>query len=248
MDEKKINSEKPFSLDDFSASNVFNKSSSHLTSNNKLENVFADYFKKSTSLDYLVSFSKQTENYCIGLVDMVNSTKISAVLNSSQMSKYYQTFLNSMSQIITRFGGIVVKNIGDCLLYYFPQTTKQERKFGFVSCLECSLAMIELHETLCKELVKDGLPCLNYRVSVDYGPVLIMKSTTNSMLDMIGTPVNICAKINKSAPKNRTVIGGDLHELVKHFDEYNFKEIKGFSLGFKQSYPVYLVTRRHIYY
>ena len=60
--------------------------------------------KPSTS-DYLVEFSTNTTSYCVGLVDMVNSTKISATIGPAKVSRYYQIFLNSMSRILSRFGG-----------------------------------------------------------------------------------------------------------------------------------------------
>lgn len=195
--------------------------------------------------DYLVEFSGNTKNYCVGLVDMVNSTKMAATLGSKKISQYYQIFLNSMSKILGRFGGYVIKNVGDCLLYYFPESSKPHRKFGFLSCLECSLAMIEYHDDICKRLKEEGLPCIDYRISADYGTVVLMKSNNSSSIDMIGPPVNMCSKINHIASTNEIVIGGDLYSMVKHFDDYKFKEVEGFSLGFKCSYPVYSIKRKY---
>ncbi len=54
----------------------------------------------------------------------------------------------------------------------------------------------------------------------------------------------MCSDINQKASDNGVVIGGDLHERVKSFNEYKFKQIKDFSLGFKFSYPVYSVMRK----
>lgn len=194
--------------------------------------------------DYLVAFSGKTENYCVGMVDMVNSTKIASTLGSTKIAGYYQIFLNSMSKILSRFGGFVIKNVGDCLVYYFPESSKPNRKFGFMSCLECNLAMIEYHKEICEVLNQNNLPCVDYRVSSDYGNVVIMKSNDSTSLDMIGPPVNMCCKINSAATKNGIVIGGDLHTIVKHFEDYRFNEIKGFSLGYKHPYSVYSVERR----
>ena len=39
-------------------------------------NLFVDVAHKMNTTDYLVNFSDQTESYCVGMVDMVNSTKI----------------------------------------------------------------------------------------------------------------------------------------------------------------------------
>lgn len=194
--------------------------------------------------DYIVTFSDNSKNYCVGVVDMVNSTKMTSILGASRMAEYYKIFLNSMAKILGRYGGSVIKNIGDCLVYYFPESSKTHRKFGFISCLECSLEMIENHDNICNFLKKERLPNVDYRISLDYGSVVLMKSNNSPLIDMIGPPINMCSKINRTAESNGMVIGGDLFSIVKGYDDYKFKEIKGLSLGFKHSYPIYQVQRR----
>ncbi|MDH3677600.1 MAG: adenylate/guanylate cyclase domain-containing protein [Nitrosopumilus sp.] len=193
--------------------------------------------------DYMVAFSGLANSYCVGIVDMVESTKISSKMNEMEWCKYYEIFLNSMGRIIPRFGGVVIKNQGDGLLYYFPESSKSTIH-GLTRCLECSLKMIDEHDIICENSKKEGLPCLNYRVSSDYGRVVIMKTNNSLSSDLIGPPVNMCAKINHTAESNGAVIGGDLYCMVKQFDNYKFKELKGFSIGFKHSYPVYSLKRR----
>ncbi|HJJ22782.1 MAG TPA: adenylate/guanylate cyclase domain-containing protein [Nitrosopumilus sp.] len=191
---------------------------------------------------YSVTISDQQQNYCVGLVDMIGSTDIAAKLGHAQIGTYYEIFLNSMSKVLARFGGKIIKNIGDCLLFFFPESTHQNRKFGVMSCLECVLAMTEEHDEIKKKLRDAGLPSMNYRISVDYGNVFVMKSNYSS-IDLIGTPVNICAKINHLAPKNGIIIGGDLYELTKKISEYDFDKLKGISILKKKTYPTYSVRR-----
>ena len=198
---------------------------------------------KAGTADYMVAFSGLSKNYCVGIVDMVGSTKISAGMDEISWCKYYEIFLNSMAKILPRFGGFVIKSQGDSLLYYFPESAKGT-KYGFMSCLECTLTMLEEHDIICENLKREGLPCLDYRISADYGKVVIMKTNDSNSPDLIGPPVNMCAKINHAAETNGSVIGGDLYSMVKGFDDYKFKEIKGFSLGFKHPYPVYKLKRR----
>ena len=194
--------------------------------------------------NYLVDFSGESNNYCVGFVDIANSTQISATLKHEKMSKYYEIFLNSMANIVERFDGFVIKNIGDSLLYYFPESSKSSTRFGFLSCIECSLTMIDSRELINTKVKNEDLPPLNYRVSADYGKVTIIKSDNSSAIDIVGIPVNICSKINPSAPQNGAVIGSDLYQLVKDFDDYNYNQIKAYSVGLKQSYPIYSVQRK----
>ncbi len=194
---------------------------------------------------YVVNFLETSQSYCVGLVDIVNSTKISASLTQHKLSKYYEVFLNSMAQIVEKFGGFVIKNIGDSLLFYFPDSSKSSKSYDFKNCLECGLAMIEEHENINKILKKEKLPSLNYRISADYGEVSIMKTNGSSNIDVFGTPVNMCTKINHAAPKNSIVIGGDLYRTAKKLDSFSYRMINSYSLGMKFMYPVYYVSKKN---
>ena len=188
-------------------------------------------------------FSAKSVSYCIGLVDMASSTKIAAGLRV-KMSRYYQQFLNLMSKVVAEFDGKIIKNVGDCLLYYFPETTSSQDRAALTKSLECSLTMIDSHEFLRSQMKSEGLPPCDYRISMDYGFVMLMKSADSNTPDMIGPPLNMCAKINRCAEKNGIVIGGDLYQLAKHSEGFLFKELKAYPVGFKYSYPIYQVTRR----
>jgi class 3 adenylate cyclase len=194
--------------------------------------------------DYMVAFSGQTQSYCIGVVDMINSTKISAHLNSEKISTYYEIFLNSMSKTLSSFGGIVIKNIGDSLFYYFPESANKNN-FEFTGCLESCLAMIKNHKSICDKLESEKLPPVNYRISADYGSVILMTTNHSTLCDMIGPSVNICTKINRIASPNGVVIGGDLYHMTKNFKEYSFKEKGEMPIGLKQTYPVYTFSRKN---
>jgi two-component system, OmpR family, response regulator ChvI len=60
--------------------------------------------------------------------------------------------------------------------------------------------------------------------------------------------MNICAKINSMAEPNGIVIGGDLYQVIKSFsfiDKYQFRESRGYSIGFSQWYPVYTALSKN---
>jgi adenylate cyclase len=190
--------------------------------------------------DYLVAFSTRSQSYCVGYVDIVNSTKIAASLSPGRLSQYYETFLNSMSKIIGKFDGKVIKNIGDCLLYYFPNSLNGGEE-GLVNCINCGLAMANAQKAISEELFSKKLPQLRYRISSDFGTVILMNTSISSQIDLIGPSVNMCAKINRCAGNNEFVIGNDLQQVVKKLPAYHFGEVEGVDLGFKYPYPVYRV-------
>jgi len=92
------------------------------TSTNMVDSVISVVKSLPETPHYTVNFLETSQNYCVGLVDIVNSTNISASLTQHKLSKFYEIFLNSMAQTVEKFGGFVIKNIGDSLLFYFLDT------------------------------------------------------------------------------------------------------------------------------
>lgn len=200
--------------------------------------------KIRTAIHGEISFCGTHGSYCMGIVDMVNSTKITANMEISKMSEYYRIYLNAMAEIANEFGAVVVKNIGDSLLYYFPDTCDAEDKASIQNSLECSLAMVESYEEINILMTECGLPPVSYRVSSDYGRLTIAKSLFSTREDIFGPTVNTCAKINGIAMPNSTVLGGDLYQIARHLKGYEFHSLVGFSVGVRLDYPVYSFCRK----
>lgn len=210
-----------------------------------IPNPMTQYYGQTESIheksrEYEVEFSSSSKSYCIGFVDMVNSSKISSSLRDDQWSKYYGIFLNSLSKILKPHGGEVIKNVGDSLLYYFPTGTNTDT---ISSCIEAGLVLIEARDIINEALKRENLPPTCYRVSSDYGRVAVMRSNKSSSVDLIGPPVNLCVKINRKANKNQMVIGGDLFQIINNKKNYEFELVDEYSLGFRLAYPVYSVKR-----
>jgi len=194
-------------------------------------------------LEEVVSFSGTHQNYCVGIVDIVGSTEASAHLSKEKMTQYYGLFLNGMAMIAKDHGAQVVKSIGDCLLYYFPKTADYKPEH-FVCPLKCAISMIECKDIINAKMKEHGLPSVKYRVSLDFGTVMMANSVASVNDDIFGSTVNVCSKINHIAKPNGIVIGSDLYQIVKDFDEYVFVADKGFSLGMAIQYSVYRVIKK----
>lgn len=191
-------------------------------------------------LEDVVSFSGTHQNYCVGIVDMVGSTKASAHLSKEKMTQYYGLFLNGMAMIAKDHGAKVVKSLGDSLLYYFPKTADYKPEH-FVCPLKCAISMIECGDVINAKMKEHGLPSVKYRISMDFGTVMLAHSVASSNDDIFGSTVNICSKINRIATPNGIVIGNDMFQMVKNFDEFAFVADSGLSLGMAIQYPVYKV-------
>jgi len=192
--------------------------------------------------DVLLQFSDQSENYFVCFLDVIGSTKLTAKLTDLESSKFYSIFLNSMAIWISDYGGIVVKNIGDALLFYFPKTNTQGND-AIKNALECCLKLGEYNKQICKKMQEEGLPVFDYKISATYGSVRVAKMATSAIDDIFGSTVNKCAKINRFAPPNGLVIGEALYGIIKSFDSYNYKLVNGES-GTQEYGAVYQVTRK----
>lgn len=194
-------------------------------------------------LEEVVTFSGSHKNYCVGIVDIVGSTKVTANLSKEKMTKYYSIFLNGMAMIAKDHGALVVKSIGDSLLYYFPKTADYEVEH-FVCPLRSGMSMIECAEIINSKMNQHGLPSVKFRISMDFGTVMIAKSVSSTCDDIFGSTVNVCSKINRQAKPFGIVIGNDMYQIVKDIDEFKYVSVTDTSLGLLHQYPVYSVNKK----
>jgi class 3 adenylate cyclase len=192
--------------------------------------------------DILLKFSQHTQNDCVGVIDMKDSTKISAKLSDEDVTKLYEIFLNFMAKIVRNYNGEVVKNIGDALMFRFPNTDLND-DLVMKNILECCLNMIESRGELKKQLEVEKMPELNYKISISYGSVKVAQSSTSTTSDIFGPTVNRCFKINSLCPENSLIIDNNLHNVLKNFEEYNISQLSETEINKKYGYTIFQVKR-----
>jgi class 3 adenylate cyclase len=191
----------------------------------------------------LLKFSQHEETDCVGVIDMSDSTRISSKLSDDDVSKMYEIFLNFMAKIILKHKGEVVKNIGDALMFRFENIDSNDDA-ALKNVLECCLSMIESHDELKKELNAENIDALDYKISATYGSVKVAESTTSKLSDIFGPTVNRCFKINSFCPKNSLVVGSNMYEILKDFEEYEFSQFCSIEMKAKYDYSIYEVKRK----
>jgi two-component system response regulator ChvI len=203
-----------------------------------------------------ISFLDYSQNYCVCYIDMVDSTKVISNINTSEkIAEYYSIFLNSISMIIHKFAGEIIKNTGDGLVYYFPETSDYNNKSAFRNVIECGITMMAAFRFINIKMREMGLPDVSYRISSDYGKFSVAKSLTSLSYDLFGPTMNMCAKINSKATPNNMVIGNDLYQMLKSvfpyssssiLDNYYFKQVGEYTVdGLKYAYPVYSIISKY---
>ena len=223
------------------------------TTNDENNDVYLSVTNEDSLQDNQITFVNFSNNYCVCMIDIIDSTSNTYdILESKKIKQYYSVFLNTMTSIIIRHGGKVIKNAGDNLLYYFPGTMNESNYLDFQDVIECGLSMIDAKDQVDLLLNLNSLPPINYRISASYGKVELAIGANSHSVDIFGTPVNICSKINHLALSNQMIIHRDLYQVMKempYFDDYVFEEldhkksVNDYSENNRNEYTTYSVHR-----
>ena len=190
-----------------------------------------------------VRFSGVTIKSCVGFIDLVDSTtNIATMDNLESIRRYYSTFINSISKIVKSYGGKVLKNIGDCILFYFPKTSDINDTNSFQEAIECDFKILDERYKINDDLARKHLPPFNFRMSLDYGVLDLALVGDYSQTDLFGSTLNLCSKINSSSfsIQNEIIIGDRLYKVLKSSNivnnyyfinngEYKIKETNRYS-------------------
>ncbi len=176
-----------------------------------------------------IRFSGDSIKNCVCFIDLVDSTKNTITMDNLEHSRiYYSEFINSISKIVKSYNGKIIKNIGDCLLLYFPKTSDNKNEQAFREAIECGLKILDSRYAVNQELSKQYLPPFSYRITIDYGVLDLALVGDYSQIDLFGSTVNICSKINSSSLSipNQIIIGDNFYRILKSFstivNNYNF--------------------------
>jgi class 3 adenylate cyclase len=91
-----------------------------------------------------IRFSGDSIKSCVGFIDLVDSTKNIATMEGLEyIRNYYSTFINSISNLISSSNGKVIKNLGDCILFYFPKTSDINDANSFQKAIECDFKILD---------------------------------------------------------------------------------------------------------
>ena len=201
-----------------------------------------------------IRFSGDSIKSCVGFIDLVDSTKNTITMdNLEAIRKYYSTFINSVSEIIKNYNGKVIKNIGDCLLFYFPKTTDVNHVGVFIEAIECGFKILDERHSINQELSKQQLPPFNYRISIDYGVLDLALVGEYSQIDLFGTTINLCSKINTSSSSipNEIIIGDNFYRILKSFsgmlNNYDFINHINYQITENNRYSLYKIKRKNIF-
>lgn len=160
-----------------------------------------------------IIFSKFHSAFVVSMLDIVHSTEITMPLAGESVDDFYTIFLEETAIILRSHGATVIKNIGDGMLFYFPKTASVETE-AFAEVTVCAKALLAGREKINAKLAAEQLPQIDFRVSFSFGAVSAMISQDGTIIDLFGSVINTCTKMNKMASPNTCIAGEVLHEKL----------------------------------
>tara|TARA_B100001057_G_C22807028_1_gene933888 strand:- start:379 stop:1653 length:1275 start_codon:yes stop_codon:yes gene_type:complete len=210
---------------------------------NKLENIanrLAKYlspqvYKSIFDSEENIDTTHKRKNLTIFFSDIERFTDLSDTLEPEKLAKIINNYLSEMTTIAIDCGGTIDKFIGDAVMVFFGDPDSLGEEQDALNCLEMSLRMKKRIEELRDYWIKMGVPKgLNIRMGVATGFCTVGNFGSDQRLDytVLGSPVNLSARLQGLAPTNEILIDETTFNLInkKVKTEY-FDEItpKGFS-------------------
>ena len=170
------------------------------------------------SLEFLV---KDSADIYILFVDLCDSTEYKRNNPEWVWVTRQLLFLRRVANIITNYGGIVVKTIGDEVMGIFQVRSNPE------DVLKCAIEIVQGSKRF---KVFMGKEIIRVRASIDFGLTYNGSIITKGNYDPIGTPVDRCARLNSRANRNEILFSQDfLSTLLVNFTEEQLIEKYGFT-------------------
>jgi predicted ATPase/class 3 adenylate cyclase len=173
--------------------------------------------------------------------DLVDSTKLSALLDPEEYRAVVRAYQATCTDVIRRYAGHTAQHLGDGILVYFGYPAAHEDDAQ--RAVRTALGIVEAIQKLSFPTIQ--LPCpLQVRIGIHTGLVVIGEigsSEKREVLAMGETP-NIAARLQGLAEPDTVVISGATSRLVQGLFECQdcgSQELKGISTPL----PLYRVVR-----
>lgn len=188
-------------------------------------------------------------------VDLVGSTKISRNLSAEKLSILISSFSQEMSYVIEKFGGFVLKFVGDAVIGYFV-----EDKISSIKAVDNAITCAEFMINVVKQGInpilveKAGLSEISIKIGIDFGKNIVVRYGSDekrAYVDLLGSTMNVASKIQNLAQPNQIIIGQDVYSKIHPYIQEFFSDItdeisNNWNIYSKESDQIYNVFKYKI--
>ncbi|VFJ12783.1 adenylate/guanylate cyclase domain-containing protein [Candidatus Nitrosocosmicus franklandus] len=155
-------------------------------------------------------------NVVVMYVDIAGSTQMSHDLSPIKLSIIIQIFSQEVSLSIVKFGGYVLKFVGDAVIGLFPADYNPNK--AIMNSLDCAYYIQEIVKKGINPVFKNkSFQEIAVKIGIEYGSALVLlygKNIEHAHIDLIGFSISIASKITSMAFPNEIVVGENIYNNV----------------------------------
>ena len=157
------------------------------------------------------------KNLTIFFSDIIQFTDLTDTMEPEKLAKVINSYLSEMTTIAVKSGGTIDKFIGDAIMVFFGDPETEGEVQDALKCVEMAILMrqrvVELQKHWKKMGVTNGL---GIRMGISTGFCTVGNFGSDLRLDytVLGSPVNLAARLQSAAERNGILIDENTNNLI----------------------------------
>ena len=157
------------------------------------------------------------KNLTIFFSDIIQFTDLTDTMEPEKLAKVINSYLSEMTTIAVKSGGTIDKFIGDAIMVFFGDPETEGEVQDALKCVEMAILMRQRVEELQKHWKKMGVVNgLGIRMGISTGFCTVGNFGSDLRLDytVLGSPVNLAARLQSAAERNGILIDENTNNLI----------------------------------
>ena len=157
------------------------------------------------------------KNLTILFSDIIQLTDLTDTMEPEKLAKVINSYLSEMTTIAVKSGGTIDKFIGDAIMVFFGDPETEGEVQDALKCVEMAILMRQRVEELQKHWKKMGvINGLGIRMGISTGFCTVGNFGSDLRLDytVLGSPVNLAARLHLAADRNGILIDENTNNLI----------------------------------
>ena len=157
------------------------------------------------------------KNLTIFFSDIIQFTDLTDTMEPEKLAKVINSYLSEMTTIAVKSGGTIDKFIGDAIMVFFGDPETEGEVQDALKCVEMAILMRQRVEELQKHWKKMGvINGLGIRMGISTGFCTVGNFGSDLRLDytVLGSPVNLAARLQSAAERNGILIDENTDNLI----------------------------------
>ena len=157
------------------------------------------------------------KNLTIFFSDIIQFTDLTDTMEPEKLAKVINSYLSEMTTIAVKSGGTIDKFIGDAIMVFFGDPETEGEVQDALKCVEMAILMRQRVEELQKHWKKMGVKNgLGIRMGISTVFCTVGNFGSDLRLDytVLGSPVNLAARLQSAAERNGILIDENTNNLI----------------------------------